>query len=294
LTETTKQILEDLQAVVQRCATGNPSRDGSFISSIRAAFAKNFEVNAFIQSHRDPVNAFAITSALRGLCEDIIVLKFLATFTTADRDEAVGVLALKSTLEFMQEQTAFFTKYRPSQPILEAGDVSREIQGLKLRLRAFRKSYPWKKHREWPSVREMAALTDLLPLYNFVYAATSQFVHYSPRNLLRMGRRTSPTGKTSYSTSHLADYYNAFNRFYGPFLLITFCTTFAHRLACVDDVRPAVEKLMRHLDEELRWPELVTMEELDLPTVAPALRMMAHRARKIAKPPAVWKWEENP
>jgi hypothetical protein len=290
--QTPRQILEELEPVIRRCSSGNAEQDGPFLMSLRAALSKNFELNRFIQAHREAVNAFAITAALRGVCEDIIVLKFLGTFTKVDRDVAVGVLAMKNTLEFMHEQTAFFTTYRPSQPILEANDVSREIHGLKQRLRAFRRSYKWRKHREWPSVREMAQFTDLLPLYNFVYAATSQFVHYSPRNLLRMARRTA-SGKTTFSTSHFADYYNAFNRFYGPFLFITFCTTFAERLDCLDDIREGIEMLMRHLDEELRWPELVTMEEMDLPTVAPTLRMMAHRARKIARAPAVWKWETN-
>ena len=37
-------------------------------------------------------------------------------------------------------------------PAEEAKDVNNEVHGLKQRLRAFRKSYKWKKHREWPSV----------------------------------------------------------------------------------------------------------------------------------------------
>ena len=54
-----------------------------------------------------------------------------------------------------------------------------------------RKGNRWRKHREWPSVREMAEPTGLLPLYDFLYAATSSFVHYSPNNLIRMGKVVS-------------------------------------------------------------------------------------------------------
>src|SRR5207244_11858891 len=123
---------------------------------------------------------------------------------------------------------------------------------------------------------EMAEFTGLLPLYNFLYAATSQFVHYSPSNLLRMGRKSGGGGAGSaggadgmaFSTAHFAEYYNSFNRFYGLFLFITFCTPFAARLGCAKDIKPGVEKLMRVIDEELRWPELVTMEEMDLPSVS--------------------------
>jgi hypothetical protein len=289
--ESTKQILDSLESVVRRCATGNVKGDGFFILSTRAAFAKNYEINRFLQSREAAMNAFAVTSALRGVCEDVIVLKFLGTFTKRDRDEAVGVLMMKSVLEFMQQQTAFFSKYRPSQPILETKDVSAEIQGLKLRLRGFRKSYKWKKHREWPSMREMAAATELLPLYDFLYAGTSSFVHFSPNNLIRMGKVAGE--KMHFSTSNFSDYYSAFNRFYGLFLFITFTTTFAASLGCADELKPPIEKLIRQLDEELRWPELVTMEEMNVPEVSQMLRLMAHSARKFATAASVWAWQEK-
>lgn len=292
-----KPILDELEPIVHRCATGNVRADGFYLLSTRAAFAKNYEINRFLQSKEAALNAFAVTSALRGVCEDVIVLKFLSTFTRRDRDEAVGILMMKSVLEFMQQQTAFFSKYRPSQPILEAKDVSSEIQGLKLRLRGFRKSYKWKKHREWPSMREMAAATDLLPLYDFLYAGTSSFVHFSPNNLIRMGKVLGGAGgaggeKMFFSTTNFSDYYNSFNRFYGLFLFITFCTTFAHTLGCRADMQPPVEKLMRALDEELRWPELITTEEMNMQEVSQMLRLMAHSARKFATAASVWAWQE--
>ena len=287
-----KQILDELEPLIRRCATGHVHADGFYLLCVRAAFSKNYEVNHFLQSREAAVNAFAVTSALRGVCEDVIVLKFLGTFSKRDRDEAVGVLMMKSVLEFMQQQTAFFSRYRPSQPILEAKDVSKEIQGLKLRLRAFRKSYKWKKHREWPSMREMAEATGLLPLYDFLYAGTSSFVHFSPNNLIRMGKVSGGGEKMIFSTSNFSDYYSAFNRFYGLFLFITFATTFASMLGCRDALQPPVEKLMRQIDEELRWPELVTMEEMNMQEVSQMLRMMAHSARKFATAASVWAWQE--
>ena len=294
MTDQVKPILDSIEPTVRRCATGHVHTDGFYLLSCRAAFAKNYEINRFLLSKEAAVNAVAVTSALRGVCEDVIVLKFLSTFTKRDRDEAVGVLMMKSVLEFMQQQTAFFNKYRPSQPILEAKDVTNEIQGLKLRLRAFRKSYKWKKHREWPSMREMAEATELLPLYDFLYAGTSSFVHFSPNNLIRMGKVIGgPAGdKMVFSTSNFSDYYNSFNRFYGLFLFITFATTFATTLTCRAELQPPVEKLMRALDEELRWPELVTMEEMNMQEVSQMLRLMAHSARKFATAASVWAWHD--
>ena len=290
--ESVKQTLDSLEPLLRRCTTGSPKADGFFVLAVRAAFAKNYEVNRFLQTPQAALNAFAVTSALRGVCEDIIVLKWLGTFTKRDRDEAVGVMMMKNVLEFMQQQTAFFSKYRPSQPILEAKDVSAEIHGLKQRLRAFRKNYKWKKHREWPSIREMAEAGDLLPLYDFLYAGTTSFVHFSPNNLIRMGKVVAGGERMVFSTSNFSEYYASFNRFYGVFLFITFATTFAALLGCREELQAPVEKLMRHIDEELRWPELVTMEEMNVENVSEMLRRMAHGARKFATAPAVWSWEE--
>src|SRR5204862_7668474 len=107
----------------------------------------------------------------------------------------------------------------------------------------------------------------------------------------RMGK-IIPGDRMVFSAMNFSDYYNDFNRFYGLFLFITFCTTFASALGCREEIQPAVEKLMRHIDEELRWPELVTMEEMNVPSVSQMLRLMAHSARKLSTSQSVWTWEE--
>src|SRR5687768_18581713 len=85
MTNQVKQILDALEPVVRRCATGHVHSDGFYLLACRAAFAKNYEINRFLQSPEAAANAFAVTSALRGVCEDVIVLKFLSTFTKRDR-----------------------------------------------------------------------------------------------------------------------------------------------------------------------------------------------------------------
>src|SRR4051812_21036628 len=44
---------------------------------IIAAFAKSFEFNLFLQRNRSNKNSFFFTPFLRGLCEDLITLKYL-------------------------------------------------------------------------------------------------------------------------------------------------------------------------------------------------------------------------
>ncbi|HEX8521679.1 MAG TPA: DUF5677 domain-containing protein [Tepidisphaeraceae bacterium] len=289
-TLTVREVLSQIEPLIARTSRGSTREDGFFISCVRAALAKNFELNTFIQAHDAGIHDFAITASLRGVCEDIIALRFIGTFAKQHREEAVAVLMLKSVMELLQEQTKFFEKYRPSQPILDANNVAAEIHNLRLRLRQMRKSYRWKKHREWPSVQEMAEFTHLRPLYDFLYAATSCFVHFSPSNLIRMGAPVQD--QLQFSTSNFTEYYHAFNCLYGLFLFITFCTKFSAMLGIREEIRPHIEQLIRLTDEEIRWPELITIEELNLPSVSKMLRVMAHTARKAIEAPAVWEWED--
>jgi len=97
-----RTILNSLEGVIRRSTIGNVKADGFFIMSVRAALAKNYEVNRVIATRDSTHNAFIVTSALRGMCEDIIALRWLATFEKRDRDEAVGVMMMKSVLELMQ------------------------------------------------------------------------------------------------------------------------------------------------------------------------------------------------
>src|SRR5437868_5728055 len=143
------EVLGAMQPLIERCTRGSVKPDGFFLLCVRAAFAKSYEINKSVYASEPGVHDFAITAAFRGVCEDIIALRFIARFSVEHREEAVAVLMLKSVMELTQEQTRFFQKYRPSQPVFQAREIAPEIHNLRLRLRQMRKSYRWKKHREW-------------------------------------------------------------------------------------------------------------------------------------------------
>ena len=54
-----KQVLDELEPAVRRCAIGKMSSDGAFLLCVRAALAKNYEVNRFLQSKEAEANAEA-------------------------------------------------------------------------------------------------------------------------------------------------------------------------------------------------------------------------------------------
>ena len=132
------------------------------------------------------------------------------------------------------------------------------------------------------------------PLLEFLSPMPEIYKNYPLDTLVRVAWiKVDLDTNWKFSTDNFAQYYHAFNRFYGLFLFVTFCTKFAAMLNVRDEIRPFVEELMRHIDEELRWPELITMEELNLPSVSQMLRTMAHNARKAVEAASIWTWDDG-
>ena len=286
-------ILEGLEKIVTDYTGGSLEYDGSFACALKAGLAKNYELNRIIFDDENPVNPFALTPVLRGLCEDIIGLKYISTFDLSDRNEAIALLVLESTFEFIEKQKAFFASFHPNQLILGRNDALEQAQKLRQELAKFKKKYNWKTRKDWPTIREMAETTGLLALYDYLYAVTSSFVHFSPRNLARMGWGVTEH-TMRFSTSNFVEYYNAFNQFYGIFLFITFCTSFCSLLGSKEEFKLPVTKLIEILDAETRWPELVTWEEMNMVGRKKFLDMVLYSVEgdmsKSQGSKSIWQW----
>lgn len=287
-------ILEDLERPVRNYTGGSLEYDGPFACALMAALAKNYELNRIIFDDENPTNPFALTATLRGLCEDIIGLKYLSTFDIDDRNEAISLLMTESTLDFIEKQKTFFTLFRPQQFIIGQNNAVEEAKKKRQLLANFKQKYGWKSRKDWPTIREMAEITGLLTFYNYLYAVTSSFVHFSPRNLFRMGWGvTQHTFR--FSTNNFAQYYEAFNQFYGVFLFITFCTSFCSLLGCKEEFELPVTKLIEIVNAETRWPELVTWEEMNLVGRESFWQMFPYSVQgnsntsRIAM--GIWQWE---
>jgi len=165
--------------------------------------------------------------------------------------------------EGLTAQVEFFGKARPWQsvvgPAKGRGDAEiAELRNLTRRL-------GWNGKSAWPSVWHMARACGLEELYRYLYSATSKWVHFSPHVLLRMGWGPNPFSTASvweFTTKHFAQYYKEFNRTYSVYLLLELLQRvpdFPWTVAA----RKGVEAIKKDLDEVLRWPELVTFEELN-------------------------------
>ncbi len=89
-----------------------------FLACLRASLAKSYEFLLF--SHRDTESEgyFFAVSTLRGITEDLIVLKFISQLDCTKRERLLQGLQLIEVHERVTRQQAFFEKYRPFQPVL--------------------------------------------------------------------------------------------------------------------------------------------------------------------------------
>jgi hypothetical protein len=137
----------------------------------------------------------------------------------------------------------------------------------------------------------MAKVAGMAPLYGYLYSATSRWVHFSPHLLLRMGWGGTPEDTNEHTTWHFttrnfAQYYAEFNRVYSLYLLIRLLRGPAGELLSAEAAHTVAE-LERQLTEVLRWPEVVTFEEMNLKGPHPLMRIaykIAHEGHQRSDP----------
>ena len=257
-------LLRRLKPHVVEMGEGHLIADGLFRCITRSAIVKAFEFACHAQTKvKEP---FFATATLRGVCEDMITLSFLSSLP--NRDEIIGSLIDDNLQEGLECQTSFFKTNRPGQPVVRSRPGQREQ--AKRNLLNLAKAQRWDRDK-LPTVRKMAKASGLVELYDYMYSATSKWVHCSPHVLLRMGWSKEPRAEVCaekthwvFSTRQFAAYYRDFNRFYSVYLLDLIVTKFSEEFHDKNDVEEILQRLRSEMKSTLRWPELVTFEELNL------------------------------
>src|SRR5260370_10508834 len=192
--------------------------DGQFDMATTAALIKAYEFcNEAAGS--DKGQSFFLLASLRGICEDYITLKFVHAQAAAVKNEVIHLRMLEEATDSSIAQWRFFKENHPSQRLYYRDSFDQELEQVRGDLRKLLKEHPVRKNASMPSIYYMADKVGMQPLYRYVYHATSQFVHFSPRILLRMGWEGPP--RFTFATAHFGDYYHHFSIFYGTFLLIS-------------------------------------------------------------------------
>lgn len=220
------------------------------------------------------------------MCEDIIIFKGFQSVPPADKSRLVAHIQMKDAYESMKKQRVFFGKYREEQPVLCPSNVDQLLANETASAVALLNQYGFQHIKGRLNVRQVAEKAGLLELYDFFYSATSKWVHFSPHVLLRMGWGPERTPDTTFifSTHHFTEYYAAFNCIYGTYLFVLFCDTFQSLLSLDPRLSGGVEALREKLEETIRWPEVITFEEMNQelpsPILLAALKVMTDEKRK--------------
>jgi hypothetical protein len=293
-------LLRKVEVEVRSKAQFHMTREGLFRGVLKGAFIKAYEFVRYshdIKPESASEGSFFATSALRGICEDLIALKFLRQLTKKDRDEVTTIKLLIGTIEASTKQAEFFKKRRPFQPVLQFGDDPSRLVKHKNRLTAIgNASQLWKTEGKLPPIEQMAIKVNLRWLYDFIYSATSEVVHFNPRIALRSGWGPCPLPAHHpgehfprsgvFSTKNFCRYYLDFNSTYGLFMFLLFALSFRKDLALSDSFIGRIKKMQTLLDDELRWPEALTYEEMNQQDpgliLRAALRVM-HEERREKK-----------
>ena len=244
-------------------------RDGMFRCTLRAAFVKAFEFARFTNSiriERADQTCFFMASALRGICEDLITLKFLRRLPRKDRDD-VMMLEMSMVLhKRIGAQTEFFLKERPFQLVMQGLEDEEHIRNLQERLHAIgQRSGLWNTEKKLLPIEQMAIKLQMKPTYDYFYRVTSDVVHFNPGIALRSGwsQNGDPPTKGSFSTKNFTRYYLAFCQVYGTWLFIKIARAFAKDLTLSKPFRNILTSVEKQLNELARWPEAVTFEEMN-------------------------------
>jgi hypothetical protein len=261
-----KKHFEALKPFVKRIAVGS-ARQSFFTLCVKASLAKCFEFNLAVRSEKNLDESFFWMPALRGICEDLIVLNFVKTMPRSDRDKLILRLMAHDIHSRISLQDRFFKEIRIHQPVLRIKEVGNQISALESEIQQIWKKHGWNLARgSMPQIRQIAERQGqpvLASLYDYLYRSTSAAVHFNVQSLLRSGWGPSKVEFT-FSTKNFSRYFRSYARVYGAFLFCVYFEFFSRSLRPGSAVTRRVADIRKELLLAPRWPEMVTFEEMNL------------------------------
>jgi hypothetical protein len=266
LQERLKPIFESIKPQCDSLIIENfDTKEKAFICLLKAAFAKNYEFNCLCNQLEKVEQFFYIMPSLRGICEDLIAIKYMKEHIKVERNKLISIQTEKRTLEGTIVQKSFFEENRPGQIILEIRNAHVRVDTLSQQIKEILVKNGLKGDKEFPSVAQMATDTKLIKLYNYMYYATSKTVHFEPGLLLRLGWSDSLESKVfTFSTKNFTRYHADFCSYYAAYLFIEFYQAFKKDLGLAILFKKEIEAMQEILADELRMPEIVTFEECNV------------------------------
>src|SRR5436190_5652651 len=103
-----KNIYKSIRPHVKAVTKSTLIKPDFYSIALKAALAKSYDFNAYVTGLRSSSHSFYMTATLRGICEDLIVLKALKDLPTKDRFDLIQYLQLQEVFDAMRTQAKFF------------------------------------------------------------------------------------------------------------------------------------------------------------------------------------------
>ena len=255
---------------------------------IQSAIAKCMDFNL---SANDALNkastSFFLIGNSRAICEDLIYTSFLSSIEKNQANQFASLFMQRSYLKSIYAQTRFFAQNNPLQPSLGSlvplEEQETNIRGIETNLKDL-----WKQHGfTSASVENVSKKMGLETTYGYIYHMTSNFVHFNPSILLRLGWGNED-GPFDFSVDNFDFYYSSVSRFLGAILFYGFCSRFPDKF--MDKFSEEyMEFVTSRLESNVRWPEIVTFEEMneEVPNVLTTAIMSMIRDENIKTLPNI-------
>ncbi len=252
--------------------------EGLHSAIVSSAIAKCVDLNVLANTSAiAKANSFLLLANLRGVAEDLIVLEYLKTFSPEDANKFLVLRQRQTTHDGMLTQLHFFKANNPFQPVVggKVETLERLLEKDRGEIRDFWTAVG-SPRKNGPTIKDMAASSGLTQTYDYIYFLSSNFVHFNPHTLMRMGWGPE-TGPFQFSVHNFAAYYADLASFYCAVLFVGFF----YRVGSAHfspHLEADVLKILEAIDDFPRWPEIVTFEEMNLRP--PMLPFMAHAMRR--------------
>ena len=290
-----RQHFRVLSGYMKNVAHGSLKRHRMFSLCVKASVTKCYEFNLEIPRSARNQRAFFAMSSLRGMCEDLIVLRFIGKIPPKDRTELLLALSGTELGTRIKQQGDFFRAFRPQQPVLRLKHVDTGIASAEAAALAIwnRHGWPNLKKGTMPQIRQIAekqGLHQLAVLYDYLYRLTSAGVHFSVHSLLRSGWGPTPNDFT-FSAKNFHLYFEKYCKLYGAFLFCLYFEFFAYVLRPNAAERAIIGEIRQYVLLSPRWPEMVTFEEMNQepPEGGQMFRLLVSAFQAAARPRLITK-----
>jgi hypothetical protein len=277
-----------LTAYMAKVAKGSIHRHSMYSLCVKASACKCFEFNLAVQPIAKSKNSFFVISSLRGICEDLIVLRYISKLPPRDREQLVVALSSEELATRFKLQDIFFTTIRPQQPVLRIEAVDTLIASSEAKARVIWNRHGWPNLQKgaMPQIRQIAEKQGahyLTVLYDYLYRLTSGGVHFNAQSLLRSGWGNSK--QFVFSPKNFHSYFANYCSLYGAFMFCLYFEFFSAVLRPSAKERAIVDKIREDVLFTPRWPEMVTYEEMNQkpPSDGQTVRMLASAFQAVTR-----------